>query len=218
MLTKSESITIPIGRLTLEGVVTLVEGPGPVVVVCQPHPLYGGDMNSHVVKAVCLTLYEKGIASLRFNFRGVGRSRGVYDNGTGELSDAASALDWMQTQNPNASTCWVPGFSFVSWIGMQLLMRRAEISGFVSAAPPANNYDFTFLAPCPASGIIIHGTADDLVPEADVAKLADRLTNQKNITIDYETIEGANHLFENYIDDLKLLVNNYLDKRMKPAL
>ena len=207
----------PEGRL--EGRYQRASDPSaPAAIILHPHPQFGGTMNNKVVYHLYQTFLSRGFSVLRFNFRGVGRSRGVFDNGTGELSDAASALDWMQTQNPNASTCWVAGFSFGAWIGMQLLMRRPEISGFVSAAPPANNYDFTFLAPCPASGIIIHGTADDLVPEADVAKLADRLTNQKNITIDYETIEGANHLFENYIDDLKLLVNNYLDKRMKPAL
>jgi hypothetical protein len=175
-------------------------------------------MNNKVVYHLYHTFLSRGFSVLRFNFRGVGRSRGIFDNGTGELSDAASALDWMQTQNPNASTCWVAGFSFGAWIGMQLLMRRPEISGFVSVAPPANNYDFAFLAPCPSSGVIVHGTADDLVPEADAAKLADRLTNQKNITVDYETIEGANHLFDNYIDDVIKIVDDYLEKRMGPVL
>jgi uncharacterized protein len=207
----------PEGRL--EGRYQQGDGPtAPAALILHPHPQYGGTMNNKVVYHLYHTFLSRGFSVLRFNFRGVGRSRGVFDNGTGELSDAASALDWMQTQNPNASTCWVAGFSFGAWIGMQLMMRRPEISGFVSAAPPANNYDFAFLAPCPSSGIIVHGTADDLVPEADVAKLADRLTNQKNITIDYETIEGANHLFDNYIDDLAGIVDRYLEKRFNPTL
>jgi len=82
--------------------------------------------------------YNMGFTVLRFNFRGVGRSQGEYDQGVGELSDAASALDYLQAMNPNAKHCWVAGFSFGAWIGMQLLMRRPEISGFISAAPPAN--------------------------------------------------------------------------------
>ena len=78
------------------------------------------------------------------------------------MSDAASALDWLQTYNPNAPYCWVGGF-FGAWIGMQLLMRRPEIT-VSSRLPPASMFDFTFLAPCPASGIMVHGDADDVVP------------------------------------------------------
>ena len=97
-------------------------------------------------------LRRRGFATLRFNFRGVGKSQGVFDNGIGELSDAASALDWVQQIHPEARTTWIAGFSFGAWIGMQLLMRRPEVRGFISIAPPANMYDFTFLAPCPSSG------------------------------------------------------------------
>src|SRR5690606_31777048 len=102
-------------------------------------------------------------STLRFNFRGVGGSQGVFDDGEGELSDAAYALDWMQDLNKNAPYVWVGGFSFGSWVGMQLLMRRPEIKGFISISPPANDRDFSFLAPCPTSGLIIHGSDDDLV-------------------------------------------------------
>ena len=91
---------------------------------------------------------------MRFNFRGVGRSQGTFDSGAGELSDAAAVLDWMNTLYPNPSFVWVCGISFGAWIGMQLLMRRPEITGFVSIAPPASMYDFAFLAPCPTSGLI----------------------------------------------------------------
>jgi pimeloyl-ACP methyl ester carboxylesterase len=69
--------------------------------------------------------------------------------------------------NQNSKQCWVAGFSFGAWIGMQLLMRRPEITGFVSVAPPANLYDFSFLAPCPSSGLIINGTADKVAPPKD---------------------------------------------------
>lgn len=190
----------------------------PVALVLHPHPKFGGTMNNKVAYHLYHTFVARGFAVLRFNFRGVGRSRGVFDNGIGELSDAASALDWLQVQNPSASTCWIAGFSFGAWISMQLMMRRPEISGFISIAPPANHYDFAFLAPCPSSGLIVHGSADDIVPEPDVAKLADRLTNQKNITVDYEIIKGANHLFENYIDDLTKIVDRYMDKRFSTTL
>jgi alpha/beta superfamily hydrolase len=91
---------------------------------------------------------------MRFNFRGVGRSQGRYDGGIGEIGDAAAALDWMQAVNPGHGGLWIAGYSFGAFIGMQLLMRRPEISGWVSVAPPANHYDFGFLAPCPCGGLM----------------------------------------------------------------
>lgn len=169
-------------------------------------------MNNKVTYALYQTFVKRGFSVLRFNFRGVGRSQGQFDSGIGEMSDAAAALDWMQTQNPNASTCWIGGFSFGAWIAMQLMMRRPEITGFISLAPPADAYDFTFLAPCPASGQIIHGDKDEIVQKDAVDKLAQKLSSQKNIVIDYDTIAGADHFFSNKMDILNKLTGNYLDK------
>ena len=154
----------PEGRL--EGRYSHARTPNaPVALLLHPHPQHGGTMNNKIVYNLYQAFVRRGFSSLRFNFRGVGRSQGVYDRGEGELSDAAAALDWLQTYNANASSCWVIGFSFGAWIGMQLLMRRPEIAGFVSVSPPANMFDFSFLAPCPSSGLIVHGDLDTLVPE-----------------------------------------------------
>lgn len=185
----------------------------PVAILLQPHPAQG-TMNHPIVIAMYNSFVKRGFATLRFNFRGVGRSQGVFDNGVGELSDAASALDWMQQFNPEAHTTWVGGFSFGAWIGMQLLMRRPEIKGFISIAPPANMYDFTFLAPCPSSGIIVDGENDEVVSGASVQKLVDKLKTQRHITIEHQTIKGANHFFEHEMDDLMGVVDGYLDKRL----
>jgi alpha/beta superfamily hydrolase len=185
----------------------------PVAILLQPHPAQG-TMNHPIVMALYKSFVRRGFATLRFNFRGVGRSQGVFDNGIGELSDAASALDWMQQFNPEAETTWVGGFSFGAWIGMQLLMRRPEVKGFISIAPPANMYDFTFLAPCPSSGIIVDGEMDEVVLGASVQKLVDKLKTQRHITIDHETIPGANHFFEHEMPELMAVVDAYLDKRL----
>ncbi len=182
----------------------------PIALLLHPQPQHGGTMNNKVVYSMYHAFVRRGFSVLRFNFRGVGRSQGKFDNGQGELSDAASALDWMQSYNPNALSCWVGGFSFGAWIGMQLLMRRPEIDGFVSVAPPANVYDFTFLAPCPSSGLIVHGTADELVPEPSVAKLATKLAGQRNITVQYRTLDGANHSFVNKLEHLTQTLDDYL--------
>lgn len=184
----------------------------PLALILHPSPEHGGTMNNKLVYTLFQTFTSRGFSTLRFNFRGVGRSQGVFDRGEGELSDAASALDWMQEINPNAPYVWVGGFSFGAWIGMQLLMRRPEIRGFISAAPPANMYDFSFLAPCPTSGLIIHGSKDDVVPEASVEKFAQKLQAQKGISVDYRVIDGANHFFHNNNDIFAEHVHDHLNK------
>ena len=186
----------------------------PIALILHPHPQQGGTMNNRVVFEVYQTFARRGFSTLRFNFRGVGRSQGEYDEGLGELSDAAAALDWLQAANPDAEQCWVSGFSFGAWICMQLLMRRPEINSFISLAPPANKYDFSFLAPCPSSGMLIHGSEDNMVPEDSVANLAKKLRSQKRITIDYQIIDGANHFFHDRVDELTTLVDVYLEREV----
>ena len=182
-----------------------------VALMLHPHPQHGGTMNNKVVYALYHAFMKRGFSVLRFNFRGVGRSQGTYDRGEGELADAASALDWLQSFNENAQSCWIAGFSFGAWIGMQLLMRRPEIGGFISIAPPANTLDFTFLAPCPSSGLILQGRNDQIVPEPSVAKLVEKLSAQRGIEIDYRVIEEANHFFHGKMEDLVNHTNDYLD-------
>jgi hypothetical protein len=186
----------------------------PLAVMLHPHPQYGGTMNNKVVYALYQSFARRGFSVLRFNFRGVGRSQGGFDRGEGELSDAASALDWLQAFNQNASGCWIAGFSFGAWIGMQLLMRRPEISGFVSVAPPANAFDFTFLAPCPSSGLVIHGDQDEIVPQAAVNKLVEKLRSQRHLDIDYRVIPGASHFFHDHLDELSRTLDDYLTKAL----
>lgn len=157
----------------------------PLAIILHPHPEYGGTMNSKTVYALFRSFADRGFHTVRFNFRGVGRSEGHFDQGEGELSDAATVLDWLQTQHPSSTNFWVAGFSFGAWVGMQLLMRRPELSGFVSVSPPANMYDFTFLAPCPVSGMILQGNDDEVVPKESVDKLVEKLRLQRGIRIDY---------------------------------
>ncbi len=191
----------PAGRL--EGRYTHSKIPNaPLAIVLHPNPEHGGTMNNKVTYYMFQTFVARGFSALRFNFRGVGRSQGMYDKGEGELSDAASALDWMQDINPNAPYTWVGGFSFGAWIGMQLLMRRPEIRGFISVAPPANLYDFSFLAPCPTSGLILQGQCDDIVPEPYTEKLVQKLRAQKGIAIDYRVMAESNHFFNDHIEQL----------------
>ena len=186
----------------------------PMALILHPHPRFGGSMNNPLVFELFRIFAKRGFTVLRFNNRGVGRSQGEFDQGAGELSDAATALDWMQLQNPDSGPCWVAGVSFGAWIGMQLLMRRPEIVGFISIAPPANVYDFSFLAPCPSSGVVIHGDNDQVVPLADVQRMVERTRTQKGKTISLETVPTANHFFDGKTEELLGTVNSYLDRRL----
>ncbi|MGE0733800.1 MAG: alpha/beta hydrolase [Alphaproteobacteria bacterium] len=187
----------------------------PVALFLHPHPEHGGTMNNKVIYNLYHAYARRGFSCLRFNFRGVGRSQGTFDRGEGELTDAAAALDWLQAHNPNSAACWISGFSFGAWISMQLLMRRPEIDGFISVSPPANIFDFGFLAPCPSSGMIVHGDADRVVPEEYVTKLVTKLSSQKGIKITYKVVKGADHFFSEHMDKLIKHVEDYLDTHAK---
>jgi len=188
----------------------------PIALLLHPHPQHGGTMNNKVVYTLYQGFVRRGFSALRFNFRGVGRSQGQFDRGEGELSDAASALDWLQTYNPNATACWIAGFSFGAWIGMQLLMRRPEIDAFISVAPPANMFDFSFLAPCPASGLIVLGDRDQLVPQEAVQKLVNKLMHQRDIQIAHRLVPGADHFFQNQLEPLAAAVDEYIGVNHRP--
>lgn len=187
----------------------------PIMLVLHPHPLYGGTMNNKVVYTLYQTFVDCGFSVLRFNFRGVGKSQGRYDEGLGEMMDAATALDWLQQQNPDASMCWISGFSFGAWIALQLLMRRPELEGFAAVSPPANLYDFTFLSPCPTSGLIVMGDKDDVVSEEAVSKLAGRLAGQQGASMQYTLINGADHYYRSQLDELSEVVKQYVNVRME---
>ena len=187
----------------------------PIALILHPHPQFGGTINNQIVYHLYYSFVQRGFSVLRFNFRGVGRSQGLFDNGTGEMLDAAAALDWMQAINRETTSCWIAGVSFGAWISMQLLMRRPEVEGFISIAPPANLYDFSFLAPCPSSGLIVNGEIDRVVPAADVQALVDKLKTQKGIEIGHVVVPNANHFFENRVEDLMAVIDGYLNKKLE---
>jgi Predicted hydrolase of the alpha/beta superfamily len=186
----------------------------PIVLILHPDPTRGGTMNTKIIFQLYKIFINNGFSTIRFNFRGVGKSEGQFDDGEGELSDAASVLDWLQQYNTNSKICWVAGFSFGSWVAMQLLMRRPEINGFVCASPPANLRDFSFLAPCPSSGIIIHGDKDTIASFDSARILSEKLQKQKKSEIIFKPIKGADHFFINHTVDFNSVADEYIKKRL----
>ena len=186
----------------------------PVALVLQPHPQYGGTMNNRIVYETYNCFYKNNFSVIRINFRGVEKSDGVFDNGQGELSDAAAALDWIEKENPGYSQCWVSGFSFGALICMQLIMRRPEVNKFITISPQPNLYDFSFLSPCPISGIVIYGKNDELVHLDHILNLKKRLSMQKNIDVKFESINNANHFYKNKEKELSIIIDRYIKDKV----
>ena len=192
------------------------EPAAPCAIILSPHPKAGGHMDHRIPVAMYEQYKERGFSVLRFNFRGVGRSMGTYDNGGGELQDAAYALDWLQSFNQNAPFSWVSGYQFGAWIGMQLLMRRPEVAGFISMSLPTNTYDFAFLAPCPADGLVTYGTEDQIIPPDDVVGAVERIRTQKGTSVTAIPIEGADHFYTHHLERALDVVDDYLDENLDP--
>ena len=214
MKPKSNEIFIPGPAGRLEG--KYYKNPkfgSPVAIVLQPHPQYGGTMNNKVVQLAYNVFLENGFSVIKINFRGVGKSDGVFDNGLGELSDAAAALDWIERENIDYSQCWVSGFSFGALICMQLIMRRPEVNNFIAISPQPNVYDFSFLAPCPTSGQVIYSDSDELVTQESIDQLDKRIKNQKGIEVAFTKIKNANHFFKGSEKELNIEIEKYIKEK-----
>lgn len=190
----------------------------PVALILHPSPRVGGSMQDPVTITLFQTFEKRGFSVLRFNFRGVGRSQGTFDSGSGELADAAYVLDYMEGMNEAPKAVWVAGYSFGAYICLQLLMRRPEIDGFIAVAPPANHYDLSFLAPCPASGLILSGGNDIVASPQDIERGLTKVRVQKGEVIERDTIDDANHFFQGKLDLLSQKSGAYLDRRMEKIL
>ena len=184
----------------------------PSILILHAHPGHGGNMNNPLSLKLHRLFSDNGFSTLRFNFRGVGKSDGEHDGSEGELADSAIALDWLQNQNPESKEYWICGISFGAWIGMQLLMRRPEIPKFVLISPPVGKYDFNFLAPCPASGMIINAEKDSLIEVNLIKDVVKRLNQQQSINVMQEVIKSSDHFFSNHENKVIEKVKSYFKK------
>ncbi len=175
----------------------------PIVLVLHPNPQLGGTMNNKVVYTIFQAFAKMGFATLRFNFRGVGKSQGIYDGDPeSELSDTLVVLDWLKSVHPHASAVWIAGYSYGALVSLSVLMRRPDIDGFVAVSPPADSCDLAYLTPCPANGVIVQGDSDTIVNKQSVSVMAERLNASKKVQVDYIQISEADHLYTNRLKPL----------------
>lgn len=203
----------PAGKI--EGVMHISENPkAPVAIVLHPHPVYGGNMNNKITYHLYKAFVQNGCSVIRVNFRGVGKSQGKFDSGKGEAEDIGIVIDWLHTQLPEASHFWLAGFSFGAYVGLNVVMRRPEIEAFIAVAPPVTKYSFAFFSPCPVSGLVVQGEADNIALVCDTDNLVDLSNNRKNVHVAYEVIENADHFFTDCIEEFDEVVNKYIEDRL----
>jgi alpha/beta superfamily hydrolase len=185
-----QPISLTVGSdLRLEALLALPPSAPGGVVICHPHPLYGGDMENPVVVRVQEVCAGLGLATLRFNFRGVGASGGVHGGGVGELDDAAAALDAL-AKAVGGGALALAGYSFGSRIAAQVASRDGRIAGRALIAPPLAMYDFGFLEDTGVPTLMVAGTRDQYCPPEELARFT-----AARPWITAAPIEGADHFF-----------------------
>jgi len=171
--------------------------PALAALICHPHPLHGGTLDNKVVHRVASTLHDLGGATLRFNFRGVGRSAGHFDHGAGELEDARAALVWLRARLPGTALL-VAGFSFGAWVAARLAASEPTAGRLVLIGPPVASADFAMLRTSPIPKLVIQGTADKICPLSALEPEFATWARPRRL----ETVEGATHFFDGRLGEL----------------
>jgi len=165
--------------------------PRAAVVFAHPLPIEGGTMHTKVVYQSAKALSDIGCVVLRFNFRGVGRSAGAWDEGRGEMDDFRTAVDYMAAAHPGLDL-WAAGFSFGSYIAMTSACDDDRICAMIGIAPPVDRYEFGSVKLSPKPKFVIHGEMDELISLKLVRQFYAQLKDPKEIV----EIDSANHLFD----------------------
>ena len=180
------------------------DGVPATAVILHPHPLYGGTMQNKVVHALARAFGDLGVASVRFNFRGVGASAGDFAQGVGETDDALAVIEWVRTQQPDTSV-WLAGFSFGAAVALRAA-QRTKVAGLITVAPAVNLYDFSALSTPSCPWLLIQGEADEVVPVEGVrAWLSGIAPSPQTIFL-----PGVSHFFHGRLNDLKAALHDFV--------
>jgi alpha/beta superfamily hydrolase len=202
------NVDVPGPAGLLEGLInaSATAEPRAIAVLAHPLPTAGGTMHTKAVFHAARALARIGCPVLRFNFRGVGRSAGAFDNGRGERDDFRAARDFMAARYPDVKRVWSGGMSFGSWVAMTYGAQDARVSTLIGIAPPVNTYDFSPVVSAAKPTFLIHGGFDELVPLKDVRKFYARLSEPKELVV----IDGADHLFDGKVTEVGEAIEDLL--------
>jgi len=184
-------------------------------VVCHPHPLFGGTMHNKVVYQTAKSLHRFGLPVLRFNFRGVGASEGIHDNGHGEREDVTAALDYLAENNPGVPLL-LAGFSFGSWVGLRVGCGDPRVTELIGLGLPVGNLEhrgFSFLDACGKPKLLVSGEFDQYGPPGNlralVAQFPPQVKEQTSVTI----IPAADHFFTGHLSELDRAITAWIATR-----
>ena len=202
----------PAGRLE---VATDVPEPGcaraGVAILCHPHPLGGGTLRNKVVTMLDRSLRELGLATVRFNFRGVGESEGSFDEGNGEMADLLAVAEWVQRVRPG-DALWLAGFSFGAYVAAKAA-RHLPVKQLILVAPPVQKYPIAALPHPPCPWLVVQGEDDDVVdPQAVFDWVAE--TRDPPLLV---RMPQTGHFFHRKLMDLRGAVKNAVKGNLPPA-
>ena len=205
---KNIRVNFSSGRLLLEGILTIPEDDGllPVVIVCHPHPLYGGSMDNSVVCSITETITQESLVSFKFNFRGVGGSQGAFGQGIGEREDVEAAISFVSTvKKVDTRRIGLVGYSAGAGFALPVGSNDDRIKALTAVSPPLSMFDFDFLKGCPKPKLVISGSKDDYVPIDQFLEFCQKLPDPKEC----EIIEGADHFWLGYESKLAARVTAF---------
>ena len=208
---KMSRISFSSGGLVLEGILAIPEGAGPfpAVIVCHPHPLYGGSMDNNVVNSLSGALTQTSLVSFKFNFRGVGGSQGEFDQGIGEQEDVKAAISFINTvKEVDSERIGLAGYSAGAGFAFPVGFNDDRIRALAAVSPPIPMFDFDFLENCPKPKLLISGSRDELIPIDQFLEFCQNLPEPKEC----ESIEGADHFWWGYESGLAAKVTAFFTK------
>jgi len=182
-----------------------------IVILCHPHPQHGGTMHNKVITMLDRSMHELGLTTVKFNFRGVGKSQGAFDNGVGETNDLLTVVNWV-TQSHPAEALWLAGFSFGSYVVVRAAAQLSLARHLILVAPPVGRWDF-ILPELPMSlCLVVQGENDEIV---DPQQVYDWVSAQKQ-AISLIKIPDTDHFFHRRLMDLRGVLKNALKPCLPP--
>lgn len=200
---KERSLFLESGEIRLEALFAELQGARGAVIT-HPHPLYGGDMHNSVVEAAVSAYRESGISTLRFNFQGVGRSGGAFDQGLGERANVLSAVKSMSDSGRDKID--LVGYSFGAWVNAGCLQMKPAVERMVFISPPVTVLDFSFMQSAPSLKLVVTGSNDAYAPPEAIRKMIPLWNGQARL----ELIEGADHFYQGYLDRVRDILKDFL--------